>query len=150
MPTPTRHLALVAFLATILSACSVVGTGPLATVTTRGGECVDGPCGSVIVIERDGSVHSAEKPPNDLGTIPPDLLAALDAAIRTTDFDAVRAVPFEDECPTAYDGQEVIYEFGTPAGVERVASCETSIDPAHPAFAATTAALVAVDVVPAP
>jgi hypothetical protein len=61
----------------------------------------------------------------------------------------VRAVPFTGECPVNFDGQEWIYEFGTPGGVERVASCETEIDPAHPAFAAVTAALQAVGVIPA-
>ena len=29
-----------------------------------------------------------------------------------------------------------IYEFGAPSGVERIASCETEIDPRHPLFAA--------------
>lgn len=150
--------AVLAVLAATLAGCSligasppaIIGTGPLVTVTTRGGECMDGPCGSVVVIERDGTVHEAAKPPNELGMLSPDLLTALDAAIKTTDFDAVRAVPFDGECPTAYDGQEVIYEFGAPAGTERVASCETRIDPANPVFAATTAALVAVGVPAAP
>lgn len=145
-------------LALTLGACTgagasppaILGIGPLVTVTTRGGECFDGPCGSTIVIERDGTVHSATKPPNALGTVPADLLSALDAAVKTTDFDVIRAVPFDGECPVNYDGQEVIYEFGAPGGVQRVASCATAIDPAHPVFATTTAALVAVDVLPAP
>ena len=42
------------------------------------------------------------------------------------------------------DGQEVIYEFGAPSGVERVASCETEVDPDHPVFVAAGAALEAV------
>jgi hypothetical protein len=161
MSKRSRALASVSLVGVVLAltlvACSVVGasppaiigTGPLVTVTTRGGECVDGPCGSTIVIERDGTVHSAAKPPNELGTVPADLLTALDAAIKTTDFDAVRSVAFDGECPTTYDGQEVIYEFGAPGGVERVASCETRIDPAHPVFAAVTVALAAVNI-PAP
>jgi hypothetical protein len=82
--------------------------------------------------------------------VPPDILAALDAAIKTTDFDLVRAVPFDGECPTAYDGQETIYEFGAPGGTQRVASCESRIDAAHPVFAATSAALVAVGLSPTP
>ena len=120
------------------------------TVTTRGGECFDGPCGSVIVIGHDGAVHEAAKPPNDLGTVPPELVSALETAIRTTDFDAIRSVAFSGDCPTAFDGQEVIYEFGGPGGPERVASCETAIDPDEPVFVATTAALVAAGVLPAP
>lgn len=144
-------------MAFLLGACSpaavaslIPAAGPLVTITTRGGECLDGPCGSSITIERDGTVHEAAKPPNTLGTLPPDVLAALDAAIKTTDFAAVRAVPFTGECPVNFDGQEQIYEFGAPGGVERIASCETAVDPDLPVFAATTAALVAVGVLPAP
>ena len=149
------HVLILAAVTMLLVGCAVVGeapvgSGPLVTVTTRGGECFEGPCGSSIVIERDGTVHEAAKPTNEIGTVPPDLLSALDAAVKTTDFAAVRAVPFTGECPVNYDGQETIYEFGAPGGLERVASCETEIDPAHPAFAATTAALQAVGVLPTP
>ena len=149
------HVLILAVLAMLSVGCAVVaeapvGSGPLVTVTTRGGECFEGPCGSSIVIERDGTVHEATKPPNELGAVPPDLLSALDAAVKTTDFAVVRAVPFTGECPVNYDGQETIYEFGAPGGLERIASCETEIDPAHPAFAATTSALQAVGVLPTP
>ena len=158
MFNPTRGplaTTLLALLAIILVACSSVpalpgASGPLVTFTTRGGECLAGPCGGTTVIERDGKVHQAAKPPNDLGTVPADILVALDAAIKTANFDAIRAVQFDAECPVNVDGQEFIYEFGAPGGVERIASCETRIDPAHPLFAAVTAALVAVDVLPAP
>lgn len=124
--------------------------GPLARVTTQGGECFDGPCGGTTVIERDGRVHQTVPAEAELGRVPADVLAALDAAVRTANFDAIRAVPFTGECPTAFDGQEWIYEFGAPGGVVRIASCETEIDPASPVFATTTAALIAVDVLPAP
>ncbi len=148
-------LVLVAVMAT--AACSpgavaslLPAAGPLVTVTTSGGECFDGPCGSTIVIERNGTVRQALPAEAVLGQVPPDLLAGLDGAIKTANYDAIRAVPFTGECPTAFDGQEWVYEFGGPRGVERIASCETDIDPASPVFAATTAALVAVDVLPAP
>ena len=42
-----------------------------------------------------------------------------------------------------FDGQEVIYEFGAPAGIERIASCETEIDPDHPLFVAVREAVAA-------
>ncbi len=150
-----RHLGAAALIGLTVTACagapSLPGTAsPLVTVTTQGGECFAPPCGSTFVIERDGTVRTADKPPNALGSVPADVLAALDAAIKTTDFAAVRAIPFKGECPTAFDGQEWIYEFGAPAGVERIASCETNVDPAHPLFAATSAALVAVNVLPTP
>jgi hypothetical protein len=86
----------------ILAACSpqavaslIPGSGPLVTFTTRGGECMDGPCGSKIVIERDGTVRQAAPEPADLGTLPPEALTALEAQVATADYSAIRAVPFE-------------------------------------------------------
>ena len=117
--------------------------GPLVTVTSRGGECPDGPCGSTLVIDRDGQLRQTGPEDVVLGQVPPELLAALDAAIKTTDFAAIRARPFTGECPVNFDGQERIYEFGAPGGIERVASCETEIDADHPVFAAVKAALSA-------
>ena len=148
----TTFLAVIAF---ALVACSSLpalpgASGPLVTFTTRGGECLDGPCGGTTVIERDGKVHQTVPAAADIGQVPADILTALDSAIKTANFDAIRSVAFDAECPVNVDGQEFIYEFGAPGGVERVASCETRIDPAHPLFAAVTAALVAVDVLPAP
>ena len=87
-----------------ISAPLATAAGALVTVETRGGLCVDGPCGTTVVVERDGRVHRAAKPPNDLGILGPAALAALDAAIRTTDFAALKSHPLTGECPTAYDG----------------------------------------------
>jgi hypothetical protein len=160
MSKPARSLVptiVLAIVALVLAGCGSTvasllpdSSGPLVTVTTRGGECMDGPCGSVVIIERDGTVHTDDEAAPPLGTVPQGTLTALDAAIKTTDFDVVRAVPFEGECPVNFDGQESIYEFGAPGGVERIASCETAVDPAHPVFAALDAALVAVEVISAP
>ena len=145
-------------LVAVSAACSATGTapapvrvaaGPLLTVETRGGKCFNAPCGSTITIERDGSVHSAVKPPHDLGTVPADQLAALDSAIELTDFAALGRRPFTGECPTAFDGREVIYEFWAPTGTERIASCETAIDPGSPLFVAVAAALGSFASVPA-
>jgi hypothetical protein len=160
MSKPARSLLsaiLLVLLVVTLTACgSAVASllpepgGPLVTVTTRGGECMDGPCGSVVVIERDGTVHTDDEAAAPLGTVPQGTLTALDAAIKTTDFEVMRAVPFEGECPVNFDGQESLYEFRAPGGVERIASCETAVDPDHPVFAALDAALVAVELMPAP
>jgi hypothetical protein len=118
-----------------------VAGGALVTVTTRGGECVNGPCGGTTVVERDGRIHQTVPTAADLGQVPPDVLTALDAAIKTTDFDVIRARPFTGECPVNFDGQEFIYEFGAPTGLERIATCETEIDPDHPLFLSVTKAL---------
>ena len=140
----------------LLGACSPaavasllpVASGPLVTVTTRGGVCANGPCGSTIVIERDGRAHQRALASAELGVLPANALAALDGAVRTTDFESVRARKFTGECPTAFDGQEVIYEFGAPGGSQRIASCETEIDPNQPVFAAVWAALEAIEAIP--
>lgn len=153
-----RHLLGLALVVAVLAAgCSggaiaslLPTAGPLVTLTMSGGECFDGPCGSVTIIERDGTVRQTLPEEATLGTVPPGLLTALDAAIKAANFEAIRAVPFTGECPTAFDGQEWVYEFGAPGGVEPIASCETEIDPAHPVFASTIDALVAVDVLAVP
>ncbi len=116
-------------------------TGVLLTVETRGGLCADGPCGTTIFVERDGTVHQAAKPPNDLGVVPPAALAALDEAVRTTDFATLRSHPFTGLCPTAVDGQEIVFEFGAPSGIERIATCEVDLDFGWPLFVAVIAAV---------
>jgi len=139
-------------LVVLIAACDAIapiasmlpGAGPLLTVTTRGGECVDGPCGSVTIVERDGRVHTTVPGAAELGQLDPVVLASLDAAIKTADYDAIRATKFTGECPTAFDGQEAILEFGAPSGVERIASCETEIDPANPLIAAVVEALATI------
>jgi hypothetical protein len=116
---------------------------PLVTVTTRGGECPEGACGSTLVIERDGRLRQTAPETVVLGQVPPDALVALDGAIKTADFAAIRARPFTGECPVDFDGQEVVYEFAGPDGMERIASCDVEIDPNHPLFKAVEAALAA-------
>ena len=113
----------------------------LIAVETRGGRCVDGPCGSTVLVDRDGRVHLAAKPPNELGVVSPDLMAALDDAIRTTDFAELVSHRFTGECPTAYDGQELVFEFATPDGVQQIASCTVEVDYDAPLFMAVTAAV---------
>jgi len=148
-----RALAVVLLsLAGLLTACQAapvvaslvpVASGPLVTVAVRGGECPEGACGGTTVIERDGRVHQTEPAAAELGDLPDNVLTALDAAVKTTDFEVVRARPFAGECPVAFDGQEFVYEFGAPGGTERIATCETEVDPNHPLFAAVSAALAA-------
>jgi hypothetical protein len=152
MLLPVRRLSV--FLASltvaaILAACSPqavasllpASTLPLVTVTTRGGECPEGACGSTLVIERDGRLHQTAPQSFDVGQVTPEVLTLLDGAIKTADFAGIRSRPFTGECPVNFDGQEQIYEFGAPGGVERIASCETEIDPDHPLFQAVELAL---------
>jgi hypothetical protein len=116
--------------------------GPLVMVEMRGGLCADGgTCDSMVILDRDGRVHGAAKPPNALGRVDGQAMAALTAAIKATDFAALRSHPFTGECPTAFDGQELIFEISVGAGRERIASCAVDIDWRGPLFVALGIAL---------
>ena len=115
--------------------------GPLLTVEMRGGMCQAGACDNTVILDRDGRVHAAAKPPNDLGRVNNDAMAALIAAIQATDWAALKSRPFNGECPTAFDGQELIFEFSVGTGTQRIASCEIDIDWGNPLFVAVGAAL---------
>jgi hypothetical protein len=122
--------------------------GPLLTISTRGGDCPNGPCGTTVFVERDGTVHVAAKPPNVLGVVPADQLAGLIQAIDTADYDEMRSHRFEGECPTNVDGQEFIFDFDTTTAVERIESCQVDIDWTSPLFVAIQIALGPYDVLP--
>jgi hypothetical protein len=138
------RVILMVLLAVVPAACAdAAGTiaGPLVTVTTRGGECFAAPCGMTVVLERDGTVHSAAKPPNALGAVTAEQLQTLSAFIATTDFAVIEARPFTGECPTAFDGQELVFEFAAPSGPQRIATCEVEVDFGLPLFVAVSTAL---------
>lgn len=116
-------------------------SGPLLTIESRGGHCVGGPCGKTLVVELDGRVHEAADPPVELGYVDPDQLIALQAAIADADFEAIRSHPFTDECPVNYDGQEIVVEFATANGIERIEGCQVAIDWSSPPFATIKIAL---------
>ena len=142
-----RRLLGALLVALALVACSngtgvqLPGTGPLVTVTSRGGECPAGECGQTFYVERDGRVHSAAKPPNDLGQVPAEAMAALTAAVNQTDYAALKSHPFTGQCPTTFDGQELIFEFAVGTTTQRIASCEVDIDWGSPLFVAVGVAL---------
>lgn len=144
VPRVLRFLALTFAMA--LAACNSAtvppGTGPLVTVTSHGGECVGGAtCDTTIYLDRDGRVHSAAKPPNDLGQVPADAMATLIAAIAQTDYAAIKSHKFTGQCPTAFDGQELIFELAVGTGTQRISSCEVDIDWGSPLFVALGVAL---------
>lgn len=146
MSRPARLLVLAFALS--LGACNATGgiglpaaTGPLVTVTMRGGMCAQGACDNSVVLERDGTVHAAAKPPNVLGHVPAQSMQTLTAAVAATDFAALKAHPFTGECPVNFDGQELIFEFVVGSVTQRIASCEVDIDWGHPLFVSVGVAL---------
>jgi hypothetical protein len=116
---------------------------PLVVVETRGGECPRAACGSTVIIESGGRVHSTAPTPAELGSVPESILDGLATEIARTDFEELKSHPFTGTCPVAYDGQETVYTFSTSSGHERIASCEVQIDPSDPLFVAVGAALTA-------
>ena len=86
-------------------------------------------------------MHFASKPPNDLGMLSPELLATLNAEIEATDWAELVSHRFTGMCPTAYDGQEIVFEFATPDGVQHIASCEVEVDYESPLFTAVVEAV---------
>ena len=139
--TAFSFLAGVALMLALAGCGAPTAASPLLTVELRGGECVAAPCGTTVVLDRDGRVHGATKPPNDLGTVPADQLRVLARLIATTDYGIIRSRPFVGDCPTAFDGQEIVFEFAAPGGVQRIATCETAIDYGLPLFVAVSTAL---------
>ena len=116
-------------------------SGPLVTVEAHGGRCLQGECRTLVAIEADGLVHQIEPLEAEIHRATDEAIDAYGAALAVTNFDAIRARPFTGECPTAFDGQELIYTFATPAGPERISSCEVDIDPHAPLFAAVNGML---------
>lgn len=143
----TRSLAaFLALLAMVVAGCNgstdaLPGTGPLVTVTMKGGDCPAGTCEQSVIVERDGRVHAAAKPPNDLGQVPAEAMAALTSAVSQADYASLKSRPFTGQCPTTFDGQELIFEFGVGTSTQRIASCEVDIDWGSPLFVAVGVAV---------
>jgi len=114
---------------------------PLVTVETRGGECPKGSCSRLLNIEADGRLHEVIPQDRVVGTVPPDIIDALRTEVEQADYLAIRSRPFTGECPTAVDGQEIVYTFHVTTGDRELASCEIAIDPDDPLFVAVNAAL---------
>ncbi len=161
MPHP-RRLFVVALLAVAAAGCASSGpgpsagvtvapastvaaspapSGPLVTVETRGGRCVDGPCGETIAIERDGRVHRVAPEAFDIGVAESTIIEALVIEIDQADYAALMSRPFSGDCPTAFDGTETIVTVATADGPRRLASCEVIIDQGHSLIVTILAAI---------
>jgi hypothetical protein len=139
------HVIRVALFALVVAGCALVpshaDTGRLVTVEAHGGHCREGECRKVFAIESDGLVHQLEPDEAEIHRVTDETIEVYRTALSITDFDALRSRPFTGECPTAFDGMEVIYTLETPAGEERIASCEVEIDRQAPLFVAVDAIL---------
>lgn len=134
-------LALVALAGCGATGVDLPGAGPLITVQMRGGMCMEGSCDRSVILEPDGRVHDDATPPQELGRVPARVMTTLTAAVKGADYASIKSKPFTGECPVAFDGQELIFEFSVGSGIQRVASCEVDIDWGHPLFVTVGIAL---------
>ena len=121
-------LYVLALLVLALAACSdeeSTPAVPMVSVEWRGGLCPYGGCSTILELASDGSYRLTEGDGTEAtGFADPSLSSALSDAITRADFDAARVRGFTETCPTAYDGQEIIYTFHGPAGDETMSTCE--------------------------
>ncbi len=106
-------------------------------IITRGGLCAYGMCHQAVTIRADGHFRveiGLSEPMTRQGMLDVARIQEIQQAVERTDFAAIRAVPFMDVCPTAYDGQEHIYTFYVEDGFEELSSCEFVLDDNHPLF----------------
>jgi hypothetical protein len=131
----------------LVSAC-LPGLDPdprlLVTIESHGGLCADGgECRSTIQIRSDGAIVRAGAQPSIVAHAGTAQIARLESEIAAADLRALASRKFTGTCPTAYDGQEIVYRFPSPTGEIRLASCEVELDPTHPLFEAIAAVLSA-------
>jgi hypothetical protein len=136
-PTATPSPTPAASSTPLASATPVAADAILVTVSVTGGECPNGPCGAEYVVKGDGRVDGPAGGPT---TIPPETVARIVSLAASTDWDAVRSVPFASMCPTAYDGQKRVYAFPAAGGDLVFDSCEFDLSNV-PVFQAIDAAL---------
>ena len=98
----------------------------LAEVKYTGGLCQSGLCESLYVIKNNGQLFYQGKLTGY--TINQSDITRLTTEIQSTDFNEIKNHKSTGTCPSAYDGQEVIYTFYTSARIQVVSSCEYQID----------------------
>lgn len=113
----------------------LVAESVVLTIITRGGLCQYGMCYQEATIQADGHFRveiGLSEPITRQGMLDVARIQEIQQEVARTDFAAIRAVPFMDVCPTAYDGQEFIYTFYVEDGLEQLSSCEFVLDDNHP------------------
>ncbi len=103
----------------------------LVSINVRGGLCPNGECSSTTEIKRDGTVLTGGKTKKILDNAQITKLANL---VDNQDYNTLKNQKFTGQCPTTYDGSEIIYTFNTNYGTEIISSCEVVIDQDSPLF----------------
>ena len=114
---------------------------PLLSIEIVGGECAEGACHRLINLDPDGRLHEVIPKDRTVGTVPKELVDALQIEMDQANFNLIESRPFTGACPTAVDGQELIYTFHLVTGDEEIRSCKVAIDEQHPLFRAVAAVM---------
>jgi hypothetical protein len=105
---------------------------PSASLTYRGGLCMTGDdCQNTYMIYPSGQItYNGEIS----STIPQSEIMSLQEQIRTADYAAIKARPFNGTCPTAFDGSEAIYTLFLSSQNQTIETCITQIEPNQEPF----------------
>jgi lysylphosphatidylglycerol synthetase-like protein (DUF2156 family) len=99
---------------------------PKVEVYSHGELCPEGECQSTFTIYNNGTYGYDG---NVQGLLTPHQLGQLFNEMLNADYEQIKSRKFTGMCPTAYDGQEVVYTFYvTQNEIHRIASCEVQID----------------------
>lgn len=105
----------------------------LLTIKSVGGLCSEGPCGSIVSIYQNSAytIENSDKSKID-GVVSKEQITNLATVIQNTDFNLIKAKKFIGLCPTANDGQELIYTFYPQHEV--LSTCVYELDSKTPLF----------------
>ena len=116
---------------TLTASSTPVAPELLASRASSGGRCQDGPCHSMFAVYTDGSWTLSTNTISSNGVLDESALAILRDGITTTGIPTAPA--FTGTCPSAYDGQEVVYTWrGTDGLPATVSACDVSISETDP------------------
>ena len=140
-----RFICFALFLLLSLPACSSLpnnqpaspspAPAPLLKIIMTGGLCPYGGCSVELDIDSDGAFTVREGGAlMQQGVTDKARISHLIEYVNKANFNTIKAQPFTDICPAAYDGSEMTYTFHTSHGVETISSCEVVIDDHQPLF----------------
>ena len=112
------------------------------SIKTTGGLCPYGDCSDEVKIFKNNSYLIIDgEGRKKSGRLDHGQLVALIDVMEKTDFSVIKSQRFMEQCPSNYDGAQVVYHFYTLHGVEDVDSCQHQIDENQPVFKTLSSSL---------
>jgi hypothetical protein len=110
--------------------------GYVVKVGFSGGLCPEPGCGWEDTFRADGSYTRKRGQTATDGQVDAGLVQAVQQALATADFAAIKAKKYQGLCATAVDGSETTYTFAALDGEQVIPGCTYAVDPKDPLFAA--------------